>query len=94
VFRLAILNNTLHHQYGRYYRVVSEQLEGESISYATIVEVQHQMQVDFHTAPHGLKEAETHSFGYGMPADDEVDFLFPQPAQPLTPLNAVLVLAE
>jgi len=52
------------------------------------------MQVDFHTAPHGLKEAETHSFGYGMPADDEVDFLFPQPAQPLTPLNAVLVLAE
>ncbi len=52
------------------------------------------MQTDFHIAPHGLKEAETHSFGYGMHADDEVGVLVPQPAQPLIPLNAVLVLAE
>ena len=52
------------------------------------------MQNDFHSAPHGLKEAETRSFGYGMHADDEVDFLVPQPALPLISLNAVLVLAE
>lgn len=56
--------------------------------------MQHQTQIDFHTAPHGLKEAEKHSFGYGMRADDEVGPLVPQPALLLIPLNAVLVLAE
>lgn len=52
------------------------------------------MQIDLHTAPHGLKVAETHPFGYGVHADDEVGCLVPQPALPLIPLNAVLVLAE
>ena len=53
-----------------------------------------QHQIDFHFAPHGLREAETHCFGYGMHADDEVEFPIPQPALPLIRLNAALVLAE